>query len=62
MSEEELDKLSEDELYERQEKLEKQIEYEERKLKVCGYGTSDLYYLDELYAELEEINEKIDEL
>lgn len=50
-----------DELYERQEELERQIEYEEKKLDVCGYGKSDLYYLDGLYAELDEINEQIEE-
>ena len=50
-----------DELYERQEELERQIEYEEKKLNVCGYGKSDLYYLDRLYAELDEINEQIEE-
>lgn len=30
------------------EELEKEIEYEERKLEVCGYGTSDLMYIEEL--------------
>lgn len=50
-----------DELYEKQEELEKQIEYEKKKLDVCGYGKSDLYYLDELYAELNEVNEQIEE-
>lgn len=62
MSKKELNELSEDELYERQEELEQQIEYEESKLEVCGYGKSDLYYLDQLYAELEKINEKIREI
>ena len=49
-----------EELYNRQEELEKQIEYEERKQNVCGYGKEDLYYLDGLYAELEEIKEQIE--
>ena len=47
-------------LYNKQEELEKEIEYEENKLEVCGYGKEDLYYLDGLYAELEEINEQIE--
>lgn len=37
------------------EKLRKQIEYEERKLDACGYGSSDLQYLEGLYAELESL-------
>lgn len=49
-----------EELYNRQEELEKQIEYEERKQNVCGYGKEDLYYLDGLYTELEEIKEQIE--
>lgn len=49
-----------EELYNKQEELEQQIEYEENKQDVCGYGKADLYYLNELYAELEEINEKIE--
>lgn len=40
---------------ERIEKLRKQIEYEERKLDACGYGSSDLQYLEGLYAELESL-------
>ena len=49
-----------EEMYEKQEELEAQIHYEEEKLDVCGYGKSDLYYIDGLYAELEELNEKIE--
>lgn len=49
-----------EELYNKQEELEQQIEYEENKQSVCGYGKEDLYYLDGLYAELEEIKEQIE--
>ena len=49
-----------EELYNKQEELKQQIEYEERKQNVCGYGKEDLYYLSGLYAELEEIREKIE--
>lgn len=48
-----------EELENRAEELEKKIEYEEKKTNVCGYGSSDLAYLDGLYEELEEIKEKI---
>lgn len=48
-----------EELENRAEELEKEIEYEEKKMNVCGYGSSDLVYLDGLYEELEEIKEKI---
>lgn len=48
-----------EELENRAEELEKEIEYEEKKMNVCGYGSSDLAYLDGLYEELEEIKEKI---
>lgn len=50
-----------EELYNKQEELEKQIIYEEEKQEVCGYGKSDLYYLNGLYSELEKINKKIEE-
>ena len=49
-----------EELYNKQEELEKEIAYEENKQDVCGYGKADLYYLNELYAELEEIKEQIE--
>lgn len=48
------------ELYNKQKELEKEIEYEEKKQSVCAYGKEDLYYLDGLYAELEEIKEQIE--
>lgn len=35
--------------------LQEEIEYEERKMEVCGYGSSDLRYLDGLKEELEEL-------
>lgn len=41
------------------EELEKEIEYEERKLEVCGYGTSDLLYIEGLKEELQELESKI---
>lgn len=41
------------------EELEKEIEYEERKLEVCGYGTSDLMYIEGLKEELQELKDKI---
>ena len=41
------------------ERLEKEIDYEERKLKVCGYGKEDLYYIEELQEDLEELKEII---
>ena len=41
---------------ERAEELEKEIEYEEKKLDICAYGTSDLMYIEGLKSELEELN------
>ena len=46
-------------LEERAEELENEIEYEEKKLDVCGYGKSDLMYIEELKSELAEIQNKI---
>lgn len=37
------------------EKLKMEIEYEEKRLNVCGYGTKDLYYLESLKNKLEEL-------
>ena len=54
LTEEEFEKLEE-----RASDLENEIEYEERKLDVCAYGTSDLIYIEGLKNELEEIQEKI---
>lgn len=39
--------------------LEQLIRYEEEKQKVCGYGSTDLVYLEELETELEELLNKI---
>lgn len=46
-------------LEERAEELENEIEYEEKKLDVCAYGTSDLMYIEGLKSELAEIQNKI---
>lgn len=46
-------------LEERAEELENEIEYEEKKLDVCAYGTSDLMYMEGLKSELAEIQNKI---
>ncbi len=37
--------------------LEEEINYEENKMKCCGYGKSDLYYLLNLENELEKSKE-----
>lgn len=41
------------------EELEQEIEQEEKKLDVCGYGKEDLYYVEGLMDELEELRNKI---
>lgn len=41
------------------EELEEEIEYEEKKLDICAYGTSDLMYIEGLKNELAEIEKKI---
>ena len=35
--------------------LQEEIDYEKRKMEVCGYGSSDIRYLDGLEEELEEL-------
>lgn len=40
------------------EKLKKEIEYEEKKINICGYGKSELYYLESLKNKLEELEKK----
>lgn len=40
------------------EELKKQIAYEKRKMKICAYGKSDIYYLASLENELEELLKK----
>lgn len=49
-----------EELYNTKDKLESEIQYEENKLKVCGYGKAELYYIDELYGQLHQVNEQIE--
>lgn len=44
------------------EKLKKEIEYEEKRLNVCGYGTKDLYYLESLKNRLEELENLLEEM
>lgn len=41
------------------EELQDMIDYENRKLEVCGYGTSDLLYIQGLKEELQELESKI---
>lgn len=43
-------------------RLEKEISYEEKKLKICGYGKSDLYYIEELEEDLEDLKNFLDEI
>lgn len=40
--------------------LEKEIEYEKRKMNCCGYGRRELVYLSELEEELENLMEQED--
>lgn len=39
--------------------LKVEIEYEENKLDCCGFGTSDLMYIESLKNELHELNNRI---
>ena len=41
-------------------KIKQEIDYEKRKQEVCATGKSDIYYLDSLQKELEELKEKAD--
>lgn len=41
------------------EELRQQIQYEEEKLKCCGYGKSELLYLEELKEELKMLEEDV---
>lgn len=41
--------------------LEEEINYEENKMKCCGYGKSDLCYLSNLKNELEKLKKLEDE-
>ena len=49
-----------EELYNTKDELEKEIEYEESKLEICGYGKAELYYIEELYDRLQQVNEQIE--
>lgn len=49
-----------EELYNTKDELEKEIEYEESKLEICGYGKAELYYIEELYGRLQQVNEQIE--
>lgn len=50
LSEKEVEKIEK-----RIEELQDMIDYENRKLEVCGYGTSDLLYIEGLKEELQEL-------
>lgn len=54
LSEKEVEKIEN-----RIEELQDMIDYENRKLEVCGYGTSDLLYIEGLKEELQELESKI---
>ena len=48
-----------DEFIERRTKeLEKELEYEENKLEICAYGREELYHIEQLKYELEELGER----
>lgn len=49
-----------EELYNTRDKLESEIQYEESKLEVCGYGKAELYHIEELYDQLHQVNEQIE--
>jgi heterodisulfide reductase subunit B len=44
------------------EKIKEEIDYEKRKMECCGYGKSDLLYLEELEDKLEKLENLLDEL
>lgn len=49
-----------EELYNTKDKLEDEIQYEESKLELCGYGKAELYHIEELYDQLNQVNEQIE--
>lgn len=57
--EKELTEKEVEKIEKRIEELENEIEYEEKKLEVCGYGNSDLLYIEGLKEELQELESKI---
>lgn len=50
------------EIEQRIEELKKEIEYENRRLNVYGYGKSDLLHLESLQYELKMLQNQIDEM
>lgn len=42
----------------RKEELEKELEYEEKRIEVCAYGKSDLYHIEHLKYELDELGDR----
>lgn len=59
MSKKELEKMTFEELEEKLEKLKDKVRYEEEKLKVCAYGKDDIMHIEEIYAEIHEIKNKL---
>lgn len=57
--EKELTEKEVEKIEKRIEELQDIIDYEEKKLEVCGYGTSDLLYIEGLKEELQELESKI---
>ncbi len=53
--EKELTEKEVEKIEKRIEELQDMIDYEEKKLKVCGYGKSDLLYVEGLKEELQEL-------
>ena len=51
-----------EEIEKRIKELENEIAYEEKKLECCGYGKSDLMYLEGLKYELGELEEQLEEM
>ena len=49
------------ELVNKLEELQLQVEYENKKLDICGYGSSDIMYIDNLYEEINIIEEILNE-
>lgn len=40
------------------EELKKQLDYEEKRIEVCGYGKSDLYHIEVLKCEIEDLENR----
>lgn len=54
--------MSEKEIINKINELKKEIKYEEKKMKICGYGKSDIYYLEDLKEQLQEYENRLEEL